>query len=74
MAKKHHTTTRNYSIDNNPVADGRVGTHKPRRNYWGNLYDEDIYDEERVVNIYYDYSDYDPEDSGDTYYNNERYD
>lgn len=57
-----------------PIPDGRVGTHKPRRNYWGNLYDEDTFDEEDVEQQNYDYSDYDSEDSGDSYYNSDSYD
>ena len=43
---------------------------KPRRNYWGNLYDEDTLDENRNImsTEYYDYSDFDSEDDHDAYY------
>lgn len=46
---------------------------KPRRNYWGNLYDDDIYREERVEEQNYDYSDYDPEDDNDSFYDHDGY-
>lgn len=65
---------RDYSVDNNAVADGRVGTHKPRRNYWGNIHEEDIYTEEISEPLYYDYADYDEEDDHDSYYDREEYD
>ena len=41
---------------------------KPRRNYWGNLYDEDTIDESAFVNNAedYDYADYDVEDDNDS--------
>ena len=46
----------------------------PTRNYWGNLYDEDTYDEER-----HHFNDngsalYDAEDDHDSYYENFGYD
>ena len=46
---------------------------KPRRNYWGNLYDDDIYREDRVEEQNYDYSDYDPEDDNDNFYDQDGY-
>lgn len=44
------------SVDNNPVPDGKVGIHKPRRNYWGNLYDQDRFDEVETESMNYDIS------------------
>ena len=48
----------------------KVKDIKPRRNYWGNLYDDDTFDEN--INIMstgnYDYSDFDSEDDHDSYY------
>ena len=44
-----------------------IGQRKPRRNYWGNLYEEDIYRENRVESQDYDYSNYDPEDDNDSF-------
>lgn len=48
----------------------KVTDVKPRRNYWGNLYNEDTFDENENVMApdNYDYSDYDPEDDHDSYY------
>lgn len=48
----------------------RVKDVKPRRNYWGNLYDEDTYNENRNIMSVgnYDYSDYDRNDDHDSYY------
>lgn len=48
----------------------RVKDVKPRRNYWGNLYDEDTYNENRNIMSAgnYDYSDYDRNDDHDSYY------
>lgn len=50
-----------------------IGQRKPRRNYWGNLYEEDIYRENRVEEQHYDYSDYDPEDDNDNFYDQDGY-
>ncbi|MDY3847902.1 MAG: hypothetical protein SOZ58_06240 [Prevotella sp.] len=50
-----------------------IGQRKPRRNYWGNLYEEDIYRENRVEEQNYDYSDYDPEDDNDSFYDHDGY-
>ena len=48
----------------------KVKDVKPRRNYWGNLYDDDTFDEN--INIMstgnYDYSDFNSEDVHDSYY------
>ena len=48
----------------------KVKDVKPRRNYWGNLDDEDTFDEnENILSTEdYDYSDYDIEDDHDSYY------
>ena len=50
-----------------------ISQRKPRRNYWGNLYEEDIYRENRVEQQNYDYSDYDPEDDNDNFYDQDGY-
>lgn len=50
-----------------------IGQRKPRRNYWGNLYEEDIYREHRVESQDYDYSNYDPEDDNDSFYDHDGY-
>ena len=43
---------------------------KPRRDYWGNIYDEDTFDENANImsTENYDYSDFDTEDDHDSYY------
>lgn len=43
---------------------------KPRRDYWGNIYDEDTFDENAniMATENYDYSDFDSEDDHDSYY------
>ena len=50
-----------------------IGQRKPRRNYWGNLYEEDIYRENRAESQDYDYSNYDPEDDNDSFYDHDGY-
>ena len=50
-----------------------IGQRKPRRNYWGNLYEEDIYRENRVESQDYDYSNYDPDDDNDSFYDHDGY-
>lgn len=45
-----------------PIPDGHPTYHKPRRNYWGNIFDEDRYVEDESNTSDYDYSDYDSED------------
>lgn len=50
-----------------------ISHRKPRRNYWGNLYEENIYRENRVEQQNYDYSDYDPEDDNDNFYDQDGY-
>ena len=50
-----------------------IGQRKPRRNYWGNLYEEDIYRENRVEEQNSDYSNYDPEDDNDSFYDHDGY-
>jgi hypothetical protein len=56
-----------------PVPDGVVTRHKPRRNYWGNLYEDDTYKEESHYTPDYDYSNYDENDDHDSYYDNSNY-
>jgi hypothetical protein len=74
MSKKY---TGGYSSRNQkssmPVQDGKVTRHKPRRNYWGNLYEDDTYKEETHYTPNYDYSDYDENDDHDSYYDNSNY-
>ncbi len=74
MKKSYVRNNYDYPIDDNPVSDGKVGIHKPRRNYWGNLYEEDTYNENATESVNYDYSDYDSEDDIDSYYSNDNYD
>lgn len=62
-----------YSSVNMPVPDGHPTYHRPRRNYWGNLKEEDIFKEEIESKTFYDYSDYDSEDDHSSYYDNESY-
>ena len=50
-----------------------IGQRKPRRNNRGNLYEEDIYRENRVEEQNYDYSNYDPEDDNDSFYDHDGY-
>ena len=42
MKKKNNLISSSY-----PIPDGHPTRHRPRRNYWGNLYDEDTFDENR---------------------------
>lgn len=46
-----------------PIPDGHPTYHKPRRNYWGNLFDVDRYIEDESKSSDYDYSDFDSEDN-----------
>lgn len=62
-----------YSSTEYPIPDGKSIFHRPRRNYWGNLIEEDTYDENLVKSSDYDYSDLDMEDDHDGYYNNDHY-
>ncbi|MBQ7141839.1 MAG: hypothetical protein IJR84_02090 [Bacteroidaceae bacterium] len=64
----------NYSSVNYPTPDGKSTHHRPRRNYWGNLYDEDTYDEERHKFNDYGSALYDSEDDHDSYYESGGYD
>lgn len=73
MAKNKHKGGKYTSVDM-PEPDGHSTYHKPRRNYWGNLFDEDTYNEEISISQNYDYSDYDPEDDHSSYYDNDNYD
>lgn len=45
-----------------PIPDGHPTYHKPRRNYWGNIFEEDRYTEDESKTNDYDYSDFDSED------------
>lgn len=66
---KGNPTTSDY-----PVPDGRPGLHRPRRNYWGNLVEEDIYREEESKPQFYDYFDFDSEDDCSSFYDSDNYD
>lgn len=63
-----------YSTSEMPIPDGHPTFHRPRRNYWGNLYDEDTYQEDIIVEQDYDYSDFDSEDDHCFYYDSDSYD
>ena len=65
---------KNYSSVKYPIPDGKSSSHRPRRNYWGNLYDSDTYDEERHHNNDYGSALYDSEDDHDSYYESGGYD
>ncbi len=73
MAKTKYKGGKFSSVDM-PEPDGHPTFHKPRRNYWGNLYDEDTYTEEVSHNQNYDYSDFDAEDDHSSFYDNDNYD
>lgn len=74
--KRNKTNSGHYadSRDLYPEAGGPVGVRKPRRNYWGNLFEEDIFREESTEKHNYDFSDYDPEDDHSSYYDQDGYD
>ncbi len=69
MKKKRNTISTLY-----PVPDGHPARHRPRRNYWGNLYDEDTFDEDKHnISSASDTALYDAEDDHDSYYESDRY-
>lgn len=72
MAKNKHRGS--YTSVNMPEPDGHPTYHKPRRNYWGNLFEEDTFNEEPSRPQNYDYSNFDPEDDHSSYYDNDSYD
>ena len=64
-----------YSTVEYPEPDGKSTRHRPRRNNpWGNLIEEDTYQENYSCQFGYDYSDYDYENDHDYYYSNSHYD
>lgn len=64
-----------YSTVEFPEPDGKSTRHCPRRNNpWGNLIEEDTYQENKYYSENYDYSDSDYEDDHDNYYSNSHYD
>lgn len=73
MAKNRHKNG-SYTSVNMPEPDGHPTFHNPRRNYWGNLSEEDTYKEETSLPQNFDYSDFDPEDDHSSYYDNDSYD
>lgn len=62
-----------YTSVDMPVLDGHPSYHRPRRNYWGNLKEEDTYKEDEDTISSYDYSNYDCEDDHSSYYENDSY-
>lgn len=62
-----------YSTAEYPVPDGKLTKHRPRRNYWGNLSEEDTYSEDTLSSPDYDYSSLDYEDDHDNFYNDDNY-
>ena len=69
MKKKRNINSSSY-----PIPDGHPTRHRPRRNYWGNLYEEDTFDEDH----HHFTADsatalYDSEDDHDSYYENDGY-
>ena len=73
MVKNKHKGGKFSSVEM-PEADGHPTFHKPRRNYWGNLYNEDTYNEEVSHTQNYDYSDFDVEDDHSSFYDIDNYD
>lgn len=63
----------NYSTIEYPIPDGKATRHRPKRNYWGNLSEEDTYIEDKISSSEYDYSSLDYEDDHDNYYNEDSY-
>ena len=64
----------NYSSASYPDPDGHPTRHRPRRNYWGNLFEEDRYVEDRHnFNADSDRALYDAEDDHDSYYDSDGY-
>jgi hypothetical protein len=75
MHQKSRKGSGSYSSVKMPEPDGHPTFHKPRRNYWGNLYEEDTYKEEyNHTTPSYDYSDFDSEDDNSSYYDSNGYD
>ena len=78
MSKKTRNHYRDdYSSEFHPNADGKAPVyHKPRRNYWGNLYEEDTLVGSQQSYIDEDSSDslFDAEDDHDSYYGSDGYD
>ncbi len=71
MAKRE---IKSYSTINKAVLTGHPTQHQPRQNYWGNLHEEDTYDEELSLPQNYHYSDFDPEDDHSSFYDSYGYD
>lgn len=62
-----------YSSVEYPIPDGKSIRHRPRKNYWGNLIENDTYQENSYNSSNYDYSDSDYEDDHDNFYSNNHY-
>lgn len=75
MKKKEikKNTFTHYSTTEFPTPDGKSTRHRPRRNYWGNLIEDDTYSENDYSSSNYDYSDLDNEDDHDSFYNDDNY-
>ena len=78
MGKKSRNHYRDdYCRDFHPKSDGTAPVyHRPRRNYWGNLYEEDTLDGVKPSYVDEDSSNslFDSEDDHDCYYETEGYD
>ena len=72
--KNYHKISRTYLPDSYENIDGQQYGRKVRRNMHGNLFDLPTLDEDALVNLNYDYSDFDSEDDHDSYYDSEGYD
>ena len=70
---KTNKPKRQYSEVNMPLPDGHPTLHRPRRNFWGNLKEEEIFREEVESKSFYDYSDSDMEDDHSSYYEHDYY-
>ncbi len=69
MKKKRYHKSTSY-----PVPDGHPTRHRPRRNFWGNLYEEDTFDEDHHnFSSASDAALYDAEDEHDSYYESNGY-
>ena len=64
----------NYTSADYPEPDGYSTRHRPRRDYWGNVYDRDTFDQDRHnMNADCDSALFDAEDDNDSYYESDGY-
>ena len=76
MARNRNKYRDDYTSECHPKSKGQGKVyHQPRRNYWGNLFDEDTV--EGRERLFMDESGtdslFDPEDSADSFYDNDNY-